>query len=296
VVTFLLSLWLALDIQGTLTCPTPGEVSHQLARLVPEGKPSERASRAYLSAGDGFVNIELLDHQGGLMSERRLDRSGSCAELAEAVAVILAAWQAQLSPTVSPTAMEPSAPTSVLAAPFPAQTKPAVLFDAGIAALSSIVDGQAAWGAKLEGSLTPFPHGLGFHVAASLSSRHTRSVEALPSTTAEARWLRPALAAGPNLRLQGNRLALDIHGNAVLALLHINGSGLGKSTSDTTVQVGMAAGLRGLWTWTGGAVWVGADLFGYPGQDNLTIGDERKGRLPHLEIQASLGIAMGRYR
>jgi hypothetical protein len=293
---FLFALWLALDVQGTSPCPTPDEVSQHVARLLPESQSSERASRATLSAGEGFVGIQLLGPEGGVLTERQLERAGSCADMAEAVAVILAAWQAKFSPTVSPTVIEPSAPAPSETAPLPEVVpQQPFLFDAGLAALTSIVGREAAFGAKLEGSLTPFAHGLGFHLATSLSSSHEQTTTA---STVQAQWIRPALSVGPNLRLQGNRLALDIHGDAVLALVHVkgSGSGLSENASDTTLQWGLAAGVRGLWTWNRAAIWLGADLLGFPGQDNLTIGKDRTGQLPHLEIQVSLGIALGRFR
>lgn len=295
---FLFALWLALDVQGTSTCPTPDEVSQHVARLLPETQSSERASRAILSAGDGFVGIQLLGPEGGVLAERQLDRSGSCADMAEAVAVILAAWQAQFSPTISPTVIEPAVPS-----PSPSGTGPLpevappqpFLFDAGLGALTSIAGGEAALGGKLEGTLTPFAHGLGFHIATSMSASHEQATTA---SDVQAQWLRPALSVGPNLRLQGSRLALDIHGDAVLALLRIKGSGSGlkENASDTTVQAGLAVGVRGLWTWNRAAAWLGADLLGFPGQDNLTIGIDRTGQLPHLEIQVALGISLGRFR
>jgi hypothetical protein len=306
----MLALWLALDIQGTLTCPTPGEVSQHLTRLSPERARAEQAPHAYLSSGESFVTIELLAPDGNLLAERRLDRSGSCSEMAEAVAVVLAAWQAQFSPTVAPTAIDPPAPAPAPVAPPPEATpKRPLLFDAGIAGLTSIVGSQAAFGGKLQGVLTPFPHvlglGLGLAWAISVSSNHSQSVPDSPLTTdVKAEWIRPTLTLGPNLRLQGDALALDIHGSAVLALLHVkgvNGSGLDTPASDTSAQFGLAGGLRGLWTWPKAAVWVGADLLGFPGQDNLTIGNssgnsDPRGHLPHLEIQASLGVSLGRFR
>jgi hypothetical protein len=297
--SLLLALWLVLDIQGTLTCPTPGEVSQHLTRLVPERAGAEQAPHAYLSSGESFVSIELLAPDGNLLAERRLDRSGSCAEMAEAVAVILAAWQARFSPTVAPTVIEPPAPAPTPRSPSPeAAPKRPWFFDAGIAGLTSIVGSQAAFGGKLQGVLTPFPHGLGFAWAISLSSNHSQTISnSSLARDVKAEWIRPALTLGPNLRLQGDTLALDIHGSAVLALLHIKGSGLSTPASDTSAQFGLAAGLRGLWTWPKAAVWVGADLLGFPGQDNLTIGNHGSlAHLPHVEIQASLGIALGRFR
>ncbi len=291
---WLLALWLALDVQGTLTCPTPAEVSQHLAGLLPERGSTEAPSRAHLSAGEGFVHIALVGPDGGLLAERRLDRSGPCGEMAEAVAVILAAWQAQYSPTLVPGAIEPAAPAAVASPALEVVPTRPWLFDAGLGVLTSMVGTQAALGAKLTGVLTPLAHGLGFSWASSASTKHSQAI-ADPSGQAE--WIRPALALGPNLRLQGDRLALDVHGDAVLAILHVKGVGLASTASDTSAQLGLAAGVRGLWTWARGAIWVGTDLLGFPGQDNLTIGNRGQvGRLPHLEIQVSLGGSLGRFR
>jgi hypothetical protein len=291
--SLLLALWLALNVQGDLTCPSPAEVSQNLARLVPGREAGPAEARAYLSTGEGFINIELLGPDGGLVADRRLDRAGSCAEMAEAVAVILAAWQAKFSPTLATTVVEP--PAVAVAAPAPAVgSRPPVLFDVGMAALTSLVSGKAAFGGKLEGVLSPFANPAGFHLAISAASSHTQT-SASPSV--EAQWIRPALSVGPNLRLRGQTLALDVHGDAVLALLRVQGVGLTKTSSDTGAQFGLAAGLRGLWTWNRAAAWIGADLFIYPGQDNLTVGNsDRVGRLPHLEIQVALGFSLGRFR
>jgi hypothetical protein len=289
----LLALWLALDIHGDTTCPTPPEVSQHLARLTPEGGKGEQAPHAYLSPREGSVNIVLLGPDGGPLAERRLDRSGSCAEMAEAVAVILAAWQAKFSPTVSPADFQPALSAPTVVAPSPVSVPRRFLFDAGLALLTSVVGGELVLGAKLEGVLSPFAHGLGFHLALSMASNHTQTISSPPL---EAQWIRPALSAGPNLRLHSDSLALDLHGDAVLAILHVKGSGLKDTASDTSVRFGLAAGLRGLWTWETGAAWVGADLLGFLGQDNLTVGNYGPvGRLPNLEIQVSLGIAPGRF-
>jgi hypothetical protein len=291
--SILLTLWLALNVQGDITCPSQVEVSQNLARLVPGREAGPAEARAYLSAGEGFINIELLGPDGGLVAERRLDRAGSCAEMAEAVAVILAAWQAKFTPTVATAVIEPPAGAVATPAPGVGSRLPA-LFDFGIAALTSLVSGKAAFGVNLEGVLSPFANPLGFHLAISASSSHTQTSSL---TAVEAQWMRPALSVGPNLRLRGRTLALDVHGDAVLAFLRVKGVGPPETSLDTGAQFGLAVGLRGLWTWDHAATWIGADLFVYPGQDNLIVGNDfRVGQLPHLEIQVALGFSLGRFR
>jgi hypothetical protein len=293
-----LALWLAqpmLDIEGQSRCPTPAEVSEHLARLVP-GSGTGRTGHephAYLSDSKRFVNIELLSPDGGLLAERRLDRAAPCADLAEAVAVILAAWQAKFSPALAPAEVSPPPPAFV-GSPSEVESRRAVELDMGVAALMSIVGGEAALGAKLEGALFPFGLPLGLDGALSLTAPHTQS---FASPAVKAKWIRPALSLGPGLRLRGRPLVLDIHGSAVLALLHVEGEGLQQTSSDTGAQFGLAAGLRGLWISSYGAVWAGADLFIYPGRDRLTaVNYGEFGTLPHLELQIALGISLGRFK
>jgi hypothetical protein len=232
------------------------------------------------------------------VAERRLERTAPCDELAEAVAVIVAAWQAEFSPALAAhdVGPPPPAPSAVVAA-SPAKVEPRrpLAFDAAIGVLMSIVGGEVVLGAKLHGAMFPLAVPLGLDVALSATTNHTQPTRASPAINA--RWTRPALSLGPDLRLRGRSVALDIHANAVLALLSVQGSGVSRPVSDTGVQFGLAAGLRGLWTWNKVTLWAGADLFAYPGQDRLTLGNQGEvGQLPHLELQVAAGIGLGRFR
>jgi hypothetical protein len=293
-----LASWMALlEIQGDVTCPSAAEVSRHLTKLVPESAApsSAPAPHALLSAGPGFVGLALLSADGGVLADRRLDSTGSCSDLAEAVAVVLAAWHAKLSPAVPvPVVTPPPAPVEVAAASPPkVESSRPLAFDVGIAVLAAIVGGEPTFGAKLEGTLSPFRIPVGLHLALSMSSTHTEASSSLP---VEARWTRPALAIGPNLRL-GKSLMLDLHVDGLLALLHVEGAGLADASSDTGMQFGLAAGLRGMWRWNDGMAWLGVDFLDYPARDRLTVGNYGEvGRLHNLEIQVALGIALGRFR
>lgn len=386
----LLALWLAhpmLAIEGNSMCPTPAQVDEQLSSLAArqeDGKAEPAARhRAYIWTDPRFVVVELLGPDGGLVAERKLDRSASCAELAQAVAVILAAWEAKFSPTLAPTMIEmpapapaplttpptmpppaqqpqaqrapappaapptatpmappgapravppPLPPTALPATPPPAPQSevPAVpapapppppqsaaprptqavvvtpqpspsakrpfAFDVGMGVLTSIAGGEAVFGAKLEGALFPVAAPVGLDFALSVASTHAQTIA---SPAAEAKWMQPMLSLGPNLRWRGKPAAmLDVHAAGVLAVLRVQGAGaISKSASDTSLRFALDAGLRGLWTWNDGAAWLGADLFAYPGQDRLTIGNLGDvGSLPRLEVQLAFGISLGRFR
>ena len=302
----LFALWLgALDVQGDCTCPSPLQVAQHLTGLIDAGDVGGQASHVDLSPGEGFVGVRLLAPDGGLLAERRLEQSAPCDELAQAVAVVVAAWQAKLSPTLAVPAVDRAAPRpalppspEVVAEPSAKGTSGRSLgFDAGLGILTSIVGGEATVGAKLEATLFPIAIPLGLDLAVAATTTHAQS-----STVAgiEARWTRPTLSIGPDLRVRGRTLMLDIHGDAVLALLHVQGSGLAQPSSDTGLQFGLAGGVRGLWAWNHGVLWLGVDLLEFPGEDRLSLGNQdgpvQVGQLPHLELQVAAGISLGRFR
>jgi hypothetical protein len=115
-------------------------------------------------------------------------------------------------------------------------------------------------------------------------------------TDSKADWMRVALSAGPNYRFGRNTTMLDLHASGVLALLHVRGTGLWKDASDTSAQLAVEAGVRGLWAWSNAAAWLGADLFAYPGQDRLKIGNYGDaGQLPRWEAQIAFGVSLGQF-
>ena len=249
-----LALWLAqplLDLGGDSTCPTPAEVRDRLAQLSGSttGHPGSDQHRAYLSSTDGMVHVELLAPDGRLLAERTLNQTGSCADVAEAVAVVLSTWEAEFNPNVATSVvLPPPAPPEVKEVkPPPA---PSLRFDVGIGLLASITGGEVVPGATVAASLSPAHGHFGLAVALSASSTHSQSVGSL---TGAAHWSRMALVVGPQYRLGRSATMLDFHAGGAIALLHVEGDGLPSTTSDTSAQFGVGAGLRGLWAWNNAA-------------------------------------------
>jgi len=305
VTAIVLALWFAQSlpvVSGDSTCPTPSEVRAQLAALASTsdggGVAKSRAHQANVSSAGSSVHIEWLGLDGQLIDERTLERTGSCGDVAEAVAVVIAAWEAKFDPNLAtpmvfPPKAAPSEPAPMLSHETRTAPSRSMPFDAGLALLASMAGGEAAFGAKLEACLLPGSGALGLDLALSATSTHSQSI-ATPASTAQ--WTRAALSAGPTYRLRRNAAMLDVHAGPVLALLHVRGTGLASTASDTSGQLGLAAGLRGLWAWNNAAGWIGADVFTYPGQDRLTIGNYGEvGQLPHLEVQLSFGISLGQF-
>jgi hypothetical protein len=247
-----------------------------------------------------MVRIELFNSDGRLLAERTLDRTGSCADLAEAVAVVLSTWEAEFNPNVAmsvvlpppaPPPRPPTAPSDVKAVQ-PPPNRP-LRFDVGIGLLASIAGGEVVPGATVEASMSRRSGHLGLAAALSASLTHSQSVGSL---TGSAHWTRVALTAGPQYRVSRSATMLDFHAGGVVALLHVEGVGLPSTTSDTSAQLGIGTGLRGMWAWNNAAGWIGLDLLIYPGHDYLEIGGfGDRGQLPHLEVQIASGLSLGRF-
>jgi hypothetical protein len=288
-----LGSWLAqaaIEIQGDSTCPTPAEVGQSLTRLVPADQTRQTAARlARVSSGNGLIHVELLGPQGEPKAERWLERKASCADLGEAVAVVLAAWMGRYNPALD---------TNTTPLPRPAEkaaegaSDQKMEFDVGLAGVLSMVGGKPAWGGRLEGVMFPFEIPLGLDAWLSMtSSRHER----ISSPEVTATWMRPTFALGPVWRLRSGPFRFDLGGHALVSALRVQGEELPQVSSDTVLQLGLAAGARSLWVWKLAALWLGGNMLVFPGQESLAIrGYGEVGRLPHLEWQFALGVSLGR--
>ena len=298
-----LAFWLAhplLDLGGDSACPTPAEVRDRLAQLSNStaGDPGSDQHRANLSSKDGMVHVELLGSDGRLLAERTLERTGSCADLAEAAAVVISTWEAEFRPNVATSVVLPplapsppraNAEEKVVQSPL---VRP-LRFDVGIGLLASIAGGEVVPGVTVAASLSPPERHLGLAAALLASSSHSQS---LGSFTGAAHWTRVAMMAGPQYRVTRNAMMLDFHAGGAVALLRVAGVGLPSTAADTNVQFGLGAGLRGMRSWNNAAGWIGVDMLVYPGRDRLEIGGlGDSGQLPRVEVQIATGLSLGRF-
>ncbi len=291
------------DVVGEGPCPAPAEVSRRLAEMRPaadtsgDGPPgAHRLAR--LSRAGGRVHVELVNPDGLRLDERALEANERCEDLAAAVAVVVAAWEAQLDPRVGAARVSLPAPPAGNAAavaavqpPRPPPRSPAS-FELGLALLASLTGGQMAPGARLAGWIAPAGWRVGLGLAAFGTTSRSEAVVPAP---AEARWTRIAFAAGPEARFMLGRTMVGVHLQGLAALLHVEGAGLAMNASDSSAQFGTAAGLRVGRSWGNATPWVGADLLFWPGHERLEIaGLGARGELPRLELQLALGLSLGR--
>src|SRR5204863_4762537 len=81
----------ALPVTGATTCPVPAEVEAALTGLIPARDPALPPDVAELKDDTDSVVVTLRRGAGEPIGEKRLDRGLSCAELARAAAVMVAA-------------------------------------------------------------------------------------------------------------------------------------------------------------------------------------------------------------
>src|SRR5262249_49679317 len=87
------------EVRGDSTCPAPSAVAQQLDVLLDAPRTSSQESVVVDMADSEIVVMLLADGQKQM--ERRLARRGPCADLAQAVAVVVAAWQVERHPELA---------------------------------------------------------------------------------------------------------------------------------------------------------------------------------------------------
>ncbi len=150
----LLASALGLVIEGPTTCPSPDEIAAALQPILRE-EISGANDRLVLSSSARGLEVRLLDSSGDLLARRVLPLLPSCAAQAHRVAVMAAAWQAELSEEPLPPApgIEASEDTErgarLWPAPAPARHAPGY-FEVG-ARLSYVPEGGLTTAFQLGG-------------------------------------------------------------------------------------------------------------------------------------------------
>jgi hypothetical protein len=296
-----LALTLALggiDVVGDATCPAPDEVAAQVAALGPAPAGDAPTAKVIVARTARALRLELVGPNSNELATRELPAEGTCADLAAAAAIVVAAWRADLDPNLAPQVTLPASPSPAMppVAIARAATPPARAprpFAIGLGLLASDAGDALAPGAMLVGTV-----GLGWRglaLDASVSGTTSRSVD-VGALSGAASWTRATLAIGPALQFGDARVRGDVHVQALAALLHVRGVDVPNAAADTTTEVGASAGGRvELVSGTTG-VWLGLDAFGWPGDQRLSIANTNdSSQLPRLELVGSVGISLDRF-
>jgi hypothetical protein len=324
-VTFLMVLLaappaLSVAVEGTTTCPTPAEVTTRLQTLLPRLDPWDAIEHAHLVQDGVVLRVALVDARGTQVAERLLPSSASCAALADAAALVIAAWKsdvhaqfavdlpAVVAPRPSPSPVTRTAAAAAPRTPLgPRAPDLELLLGAGISAAGpgsqpalGAGEGVRPWGAAAAAFIAraiymPAPS-LGGDLFASFESDRTFGLAA-----GQVSWQRWAAGAGLQGQLVGRWLRLTAGADLALARLTLSGSGFREDFSRTgwtpgaTAQVRLALpserpGIRpSLWWEIGAAYW-------WRPQEARVDPVGPTAQLPRLTLSTTIGISLGRVR
>jgi hypothetical protein len=236
-------------VEGTCVCPTPGEVAPQIERLLSAGPSGGPPDRAWLDGGPDGVRLRLTSPDGTLIGERSFARERSCADLAEAVALVVAIWEWPLRPGMVPP------PELSLSASGGAPPKRAI-DDAALAGARSWRFEVGAAFQEVAPGLVPgvlveaIIRGAGGRWGARLSLG-AASWRDVALGAGRASWSRATGGAGLVREWSGRRLFLDLQAQASMAALVAKGQGFDEDQTRVAFDPGVGLGIRG------GAAWAG---------------------------------------
>lgn len=258
-------LWLALSlagpvvtVEGDSTCPTPAAVAAELSDLLPGAASALLPDLASLDDETDTIRIQVRRADGTPIGERRLERTFPCADLAAAVAVIIATWESDVHPEFrvplpAPSPMQGPPPSTsvgaivVAAPPAPAGKSASAAYDVGAALTGALApssgDAGAAVGALAVASWTPTGGRLGGRLVLQADSERTLALGAAPSAVL---WRRARAGLGPQLRLtsSGRGVFFDLHADALVAWVMATGSKFPTSQSSNGFDFGVGLGGR----------------------------------------------------
>jgi hypothetical protein len=268
--TFVLAS-LGLQIRGTTDCPRLEDVRARLSEMVPLSDELRVEERAVVERRESSVRVALESADGRIIGERELAAEAPCDELAQVVAVVLAAWLGDAHPELVARLPEPPSDAQTAsdeaagAVPAPATARPKEAAAGAIrieppraseksvsrerrrlvstAALAvsagkfgSVPSGQVGLAWLGAGS------GFGWALSVGISGERERALG-----DGLVRWSRWPLATGPVLRVASEQLALEVQAGPTVAWLRLAGTGFPGSDSHQDVTYGGFAAFRLGW-------------------------------------------------
>jgi hypothetical protein len=281
---------LLIQIEGGSSCPTARDVAGKLGALLPTSPTPSYGSVATLAEEpDGTLSIVLARPDGRVVVRRRLPRAESCAEQAEAAAVALAAWEAQVTPEIPlrleqlpPAPREPTLELTRVARSHPARI---ALATVGGAAIASWEAGAAAPGGRLETTFNI--DGAPFRPRISLTGFGQHQQKLGPG---QVQWSSFYVGLGGDYgRSLGQRWRAAIGASVVFGALFADGEGYTDNRTSRTVDLGIEA--MGRVEVSLGAIrpWLGAALTGWAQGRVVEVTNVGTTVLPRLEPLFAVG-------
>jgi len=265
-------------------CPSGAEIERLLESMLPGSATSPDLAR--VSRQGDALHVELVGADAAVIGERSLAAVGSCAELAQVVAVVLATWESDVHPEFTPSMDLVPARTAE------AKKEP----DVGLARTGSL-DVAASGGASVADSATfavtlgaswfPVGTGLGLRAIAAGETRHAVTIAAH-----QAQWRRWVGATLLDFRLARGIATFDVHGGIALASLQATGEDYSPNQSASSLAVAPVLGGR-VSIWPSRHFGLSLEVAGFYWQRSQLLessaGSSRE--VPHFQGLLTLGLA-----
>lgn len=281
-----LALTPGVEVHATSACPSSASIAAKLAPLLATGTSEADHALVETAPGEGAseVYLRLSRPDGSTLGERRLVLQGGCEEMADAVASVLAAWEAPPAPPVAATELRSSSARSA-----PAEPAPVPLW-LGASGGLALVGGTAAIG-SMELVAEPALSQLRARLAAATQTLRQRALD-----EQQLAWRRSHAELGLGWRAHGagarSFWQVSADADVLLGWLSASGQGFFQDHSASALEYGAGAGLRAerrlgrwsLWLEARGVLWA-------QGQQAVLQGSSATVPLPRFDVSVSLGAS-----
>jgi hypothetical protein len=286
------------DVQGSATCPSPAEVAERIAPLLPAERGFPPGAVLRVDVGGSEIEVRLEAEGAPVpLASRRLPRSGSCGELAEAAAVVAASWAGRYD-TPPPGALE--------LAPWESQPPAAGLRERAPVRRGALDRWSLGLGGGLSGASVGgwTPQG-GLEVTAAWRGTHWFGRLLLAGTgersfavdAGSAAWWR--LLAIPSVGLTwGGSLFFEASAGPVVGWVFVRGQGFSPNARDVSLGVGVSPSVRlGYRISARGALWLGGSVIAWLRPHRLSVDmSANDATIPRLDVLTGFGatFALGK--
>jgi hypothetical protein len=263
-------------------CPAPDAVETKLQALRSPGAAAPRYTLEVVKTGASLL-LSARDLNGGLWVQRELPAAAPCAELEDAAAVVLLAWEAQLMPGEVPV---PDVPVVEQGVEAPHAEPASVAVRVSAAGQAWLSSASPAWGATGAVEL----HGRWLGVELSVMGQGRRE---LPLSTGRAMWSRFSVSVGPVATVRVLE-GLDVSFGAALigGPFWVTGRGFDQDASVLDWDLGASAQVKVLlpsfwklrpYVAAGGVLWARRHIVEARTPDAARV-------IPFLEASPTLGL------
>jgi hypothetical protein len=288
-------MWLALlialggiEVVSDVACPSAAEVVAQLAEILGPQGAHERLSIRIL-ASDGRMLIQRRAEDDRLVAQRVLG-AAACPDRARAAAIVIAAWTIPEEPP-SPGMVDPGSRDSEVAVVMRRTDRPRLAIDGSVWFTGAFDKSGFAPGAAVDVAIGPAGSGW----AARLGALGT-GPRALDLSDGQVAWERYAALAGGRFRFTRGPWRLDVHGEALFALLHLAGHGFATNSNAFGFDFGLGGGVRLSRSWKRVAPFIGLSVAGWLTRHNATIENSpRTAEVPNVDGLMAAGVSFANF-